>query len=857
MWSVLMLLFTLPLLAAQNAPQPTPAPNGPYRVEGNRILDREGRSYLIRGTRLPVLTGAASDRNGSGYDFGPLSGTALITIRQRLNMNAVRLTVRANDYEESSTYRARASEIIDLANQLELLVILSAEEADAPGAFWSECAADFRGRPNVFFAPRDSRAVEAIRAPGAAQPIILPASAASADGNVIYEVAPSYADLRSGAARDRVLGGLAGRVPVLVNGLDPRLAEDSAECAAFPRDPAAATELVEASLRYFDARGISWTIASFRPGSLVADERFFIGTKLDDGWTCGHARVTVGLGLVLLGHLWQIEPHGLFAVNGDSGGMLLPRGGIATMYGRILAEQERTAGSGALPLRMDNVSVRITDSRGVARMARLIATGAGWTQISFIVPADAAPGPARIAVLRSDGSRTEGMATIADVAPGITSADWEGRGPAKATAFQRGSSFPTWACDGPTDCRTLPIPLSPGTPTTLRLEGTGFRNGASSAKIDALAGGVRLPALSIRPMPGRPGRDFLTLQVPEDLISRGETDIWVRIDGALSNVVRISFGSAATAHSQAPAARIQLGRYLFYDRRLSVNGTIACATCHRQELAFTDGLPHAVGATGQPLARGTMSLVNTAQNRLFNWSDPATRSLEEETTKALYASDPLEFGFAQIEGRFLRRLRSDTVYRPLFLRAFPNQPDPYNVANMAQAIAAFVRTIVSADAPWDRFHHGDSSAISESAKRGEILFFTDGGPQCFRCHSGTNFGGGPEFHNTALYNPYPAANPGLWLFTRRAADRGKFRAPTLRNIAVTAPYMHDGSIATLEEVLVHYAAGGRAHDNPDKDQFVRGFSMTPQNRADLIAFLESLTDEKLLHDPRFADPWLR
>jgi len=142
------------------------------------------------------------------------------------------------------------------------------------------------------------------------------------------------------------------------------------------------------------------------------------------------------------------------------------------------------------------------------------------------------------------------------------------------------------------------------------------------------------------------------------------------------------------------------------------------------------------------------------------------------------------------------------------------------------------------------------------------LYFLDyGGPSCFRCHGGFNFSDAAEFHNTGLYNlpgglSYPAPNTGLYEHTKRLADVGKFKAPTLRNIAVTAPYMHDGSIATLGEVVDHYAAGGRAgRENPGKDRLVHGFAMTPQNRADLIAFLESLTDETVLRDPALGNPW--
>jgi cytochrome c peroxidase len=307
----------------------------------------------------------------------------------------------------------------------------------------------------------------------------------------------------------------------------------------------------------------------------------------------------------------------------------------------------------------------------------------------------------------------------------------------------------------------------------------------------------------------------------------------------------------------APGAalpRAKLGRYLFYDKRMSVNGTTSCATCHRQELAFTDGRARARGATGELHPRSAMSLVNVALNHTFTWSDPGIRSLEEQAFGPMLAKAPVEMGLVRTE--FLRLIRVDPVYTALFPRAFPGERNPGTLNNAARALAAFERTIVSNRSPWDRFHHGDRDAISESAKRGEILFFLDGGPSCFRCHSGSNFSDS-AFHNTALYNPYPAGSGGVYEHTGRAADVGRFRTPGLRNIALTAPYMHDGSIATLEEVLDHYAAGGRAHDNQLKDKLLHGFRMTPLNRADLVAFLDSLTDETLLHDPELSDPWGR
>jgi cytochrome c peroxidase len=339
-------------------------------------------------------------------------------------------------------------------------------------------------------------------------------------------------------------------------------------------------------------------------------------------------------------------------------------------------------------------------------------------------------------------------------------------------------------------------------------------------------------------------------------------------------------------------AKVQLGRYLFYDTRMSANGKQSCASCHRQELAFTDGRATAVGTTGQDHPRSAMSLVNVAYLGVLTWSDSTLHTLEEQALIPILSEHPVELGLKGRVGIFLRQLAADKVYRPLFAQAFPAEKDPYTLANVAKALAGFERTIISADSPYDRFYFGgDATAISDSAQRGQAIFFGDqvaimtatvgGKPAgCFRCHSGFNFSdatvyrGSPnapiEFHNTALYDMpgtfhYPWPNLGIYRQTKKPADAGKFRTPPLRNIELTAPYMHDGSIATLEEVLDHYADGGRTiatgpyagrgHDNPYRDARMTGFTLTPQNRQDLLAFLRSLTDLSVTRDPRFSNPW--
>ncbi|HET9131283.1 MAG TPA: cytochrome c peroxidase, partial [Terriglobia bacterium] len=221
------------------------------------------------------------------------------------------------------------------------------------------------------------------------------------------------------------------------------------------------------------------------------------------------------------------------------------------------------------------------------------------------------------------------------------------------------------------------------------------------------------------------------------------------------------------------------------------------------------------------------------------------------------------------------------TYRRLFPEAFPESTSPYNMENVTKSIAAFERTLISVRSPYDLYNYGNEpNAISDAAKRGELLFFSGQRAGCFQCHGSWNFDGqlrfegGPNvrsaFFNTGLYNlpgkfSYPEPNTGVFQVTGRPADVGKFRAPTLRNIAVTAPYMHDGSIATLSEVIDHYASGGRTitsgpyagvgHDNPNKAPNIDGFRISDSEKQDLIAFLESLTDSDFLHNPKLSDPW--
>ena len=275
-----------------------------------------------------------------------------------------------------------------------------------------------------------------------------------------------------------------------------------------------------------------------------------------------------------------------------------------------------------------------------------------------------------------------------------------------------------------------------------------------------------------------------------------------------------------------------------------------------------------------------MSIVNIVYTPVLTWANPHMKQLERQALVPMFGEHPVELGLSGREGEFIARLRAKAPYGDLFARAFAGESDPFTVENVTRAIAAFQRTLISGASPYDRYLNGERNAISAAARRGEALFFSER-LECFHCHGGFNFSQTTdhagkafaeiEFHNTGLYNldatgAYPKENQGVFEVTGNPADMGKFRAPTLRNIAVTAPYMHDGSIPTLDEVIAHYAAGGRTipagprkgigSRNPHKSQFLKGFTLTPREKRDLLAFLRSLTDESFLTNPEFSNPWI-
>ncbi|RDH85939.1 MAG: di-heme enzyme [endosymbiont of Galathealinum brachiosum] len=334
-------------------------------------------------------------------------------------------------------------------------------------------------------------------------------------------------------------------------------------------------------------------------------------------------------------------------------------------------------------------------------------------------------------------------------------------------------------------------------------------------------------------------------------------------------------------------AKIELGRFLFYDRNMSFNQTQSCADCHQQDKAFTDGLVTSIGSEGAVHPRNSMSMGNVVYNATQNWSNNVIVHLHEQALAVLTNEDPVELGWEgndiEIANRF-RQVLVDPVagtidYPTLFNNAFPDAADPFTIFKFTEAIGAFGATMITGNSAFDKTQRGDANAMSDSAKRGREIFFSER-TECFHCHGGFNFSDSIDhtgtaldskpFHNTGLYNlngdgSFPDNNPGLIEFTLAAEDEGKFRAPTLRNIELTAPYMHDGSIASLEEVIAHYKRGGRLIStgenqgdgalNPNKSSFISGFILTAAEEVDLIEFLKSLTDMDFVCNPELSDPF--
>jgi cytochrome c peroxidase len=326
-------------------------------------------------------------------------------------------------------------------------------------------------------------------------------------------------------------------------------------------------------------------------------------------------------------------------------------------------------------------------------------------------------------------------------------------------------------------------------------------------------------------------------------------------------------------NNEMSLAKVALGRAIFFDKNLSFNQQQSCESCHQQQFAFAEQRITSIGTTGQSHRRNSPALVNIAYNKTLTWAHDGLTSLEQQILLPMFGESPIELGITNHDEEVLARFKTKE-YLPLFEAAFPKQEVSFDL--IVKSLASFVRSLISLNSPFDKYaYQADDSAISPSALRGMNLFFSEK-LECHHCHGGFNFTQSTShekqlidrrpFHNTGLYNVvngaqtsgYPLEDPGLSEITTLVRDNGRFRAPTLRNVEVTAPYMHDGSIKTLSEVLDFYAAGGRnitdgkyqgdGRENPLKSAFIIGFEMSEQDKTDLLNFLKTLTDQSFLEN---------
>ncbi len=274
--------------------------------------------------------------------------------------------------------------------------------------------------------------------------------------------------------------------------------------------------------------------------------------------------------------------------------------------------------------------------------------------------------------------------------------------------------------------------------------------------------------------------------------------------------------------------KVKLGKKLFAEKLLSRDRSLACKGCHRPKKAFTDGRSRAIGVYGRQGPRSVPTLVNRAYGRAFFW-DGRTSTLEEQVIKPIESESEMDMTV----GEAVVRLKRKSRYRKMFRQAFRSEP---NGEDLARALASYVRTIYSGDSPFDRYIYGKRSALTDQQRRGLRIFRAKG--NCTACHIGPTLSD-EEFHNTGVaWRDHKIQDEGRSAITGEIEHKGAFKTPTLREIDRTAPYMHDGSLTTLKDVINFYNDGGRK--NPYLDREIRPLRLTQEEKAELLAFLKSL-----------------
>lgn len=289
---------------------------------------------------------------------------------------------------------------------------------------------------------------------------------------------------------------------------------------------------------------------------------------------------------------------------------------------------------------------------------------------------------------------------------------------------------------------------------------------------------------------------------------------------------------AATSWAAEKGGMVELGRALYFDKRLSADNTVSCATCHAPEHGFTDNKPVSNGIGGQKGGRSAPTVINRLYSAAQFW-DGRAASLEEQAKGPIV--NPIEMGMASHDA-LVAKLKAIKGYDTWFKKAFGRE---INIDDIAKAIANFERTVVSDDSKYDRYVAGNKKAMNASEKRGMDLF--NGKARCITCHGGNNFTD-ESFHNLGVGMDAEKPDLGRYSQTGKDEDKGAFKTPTLRDVASTAPYMHDGSETTLEQVVAFYNGGGNPNDN--LDSLMDKLNLSADEEKDLVAFLKGLSGKK-------------
>jgi cytochrome c peroxidase len=278
-------------------------------------------------------------------------------------------------------------------------------------------------------------------------------------------------------------------------------------------------------------------------------------------------------------------------------------------------------------------------------------------------------------------------------------------------------------------------------------------------------------------------------------------------------------------------AKVELGRVLYFDRRLSIDATVSCGDCHNPKFGFTDGAAVSTGIKTQRGGRSAPTVINRVYSLAQFW-DGRAQTLEEQAKGPI--ANPIEMGMTH--DLVVERLRGFAGYRPLFQRAFGSEA--IDIDRVAMAIASFERTVLSGNAPYDRYKHGELKAMTPQQVRGMDVFVNKA--KCDQCHEGANFTLN-AYHNIGVGADKPEPDVGRFAVTKDARDWGLFKTPTLREIEHTAPYMHDGSLKTLDDVVEYYNKGGTPNKN--LDPAIKKLNLTDQDKKDLVAFMKALSGQ--------------